>query len=110
MTNDKNEALLRDFYETKSALDILSKEVDEKKKLVLEYLKTLPDTKTSVDGVGFYVRTTPRYEFSGFVDNLIEELKTYNDGLKLAKKTEIEAGTATVVSEAFAVVVKQPKN
>lgn len=101
--------LLTDFYESKSALDILAKEVDEKKKKVTEYLLTQPDKRTSVGKVGFYLRTTPSYQFSDAVFKAEGLVKSMNEDIKAGKQEEIKTGVAKVISESYAVVVQQPK-
>ena len=101
--------LLIDFYESKSALDILTKEVDEKKKKVLEFLLQCPDKKSSVGKVGFYLRTTPSYQFTKKVLEAEALIKDMNEDMKASKQEEIKTGVAKVISESYAVVVQQPK-
>ena len=91
--------ILQDYYESKTALEILQKEVDELKAKVVEELKAAPDQKMETGLASFRLQTNYTYQYSVKVTKLAEEVKTL-------KKEEEVSGTAKVVSETTYPIMK----
>ena len=91
--------ILEDYKISKMALDIMTKNVNEKKQAVVEVLRDLPNEKAVYSGASFSLRSYKRYEFSDETDSLAIELSE-------AKKREIESGVAKVVGETVSPTIR----
>lgn len=103
------ENILKDYYQTKKALEILEKEVEEKKAKILEYLEKTKEKRVETEYATFTVRVTPTYSFSPVVTEAEELIKTQKKGIDSMKKDEIERGVATLERTTSVLVMTQPK-
>jgi len=90
--------ILKQYQETKGAIDILQKELDELKPKVVEILEDA-EGKVEISGASFSLRSSITYQYSNKVINLGNEIK-------LLKKEEFENGTATIAKESSSPVMK----
>jgi len=108
--------IFQDYYESKLALDILTKEVENKKQEVIKVLLSLPDNKTVIPGAKFSLRASISYKFSGeyeevkiSVDKIINfsknNIKEAQARLKLVEQEEIAAGKAEILKTIFVPVM-----
>lgn len=104
--------IFQDYYESKLALEILAKELEEKKEKVIEALKKEPENKAEITGARFSLRKDYVYEFSGKTrqkiasiefdlekqKNIIKESQNFIKGLKAQA---IEDGTAKLIDTKY---------
>ena len=102
----KKEEILRDYVESKVKLDQLTKEVDAKKKAVVEVLLKIENHESFVEDVKVSLRRYAKYEYSKKVAFKEEAIKADSEVLKMMKKEEEETGVAELVEETFSPVVK----
>jgi len=94
--------LLKEYYNTKKALDILEKDLDVLKVQLMEVLKQT-DEKLVLPGMAtFYVQAKRIYQYSAKVEEM---------GVSLSKMKKIEEldGTATVKTTSYFPVMKTLK-
>lgn len=101
--------LLKDYYTSKAALDILTEELDEKKKIIIEHLKTIPDNKTGIDEAKFSLRLTPTYQFTQAVEDKAKFVEVAKQALKEVQAEEIKSGAAKVVKTTEILVMTKNK-
>jgi hypothetical protein len=96
--------ILTDYAESKAALEILQKEVDEAKAKVVEFLKTVPGNRTMVPGYGtFTFQTRITYEYSKVATDM------YDQFVRI-KKQEEQDGTAKAKTINEFPVIRKEKN
>lgn len=100
------EIILRDYVESKAKLEQLTKEVDAKKKAVVEVLLKIENHESFVEDVRVSLRRFAKYEYSKKVALKEEAIKADSEVLKMMKKEEEETGVAELVDETFSPVVK----
>lgn len=100
------ESVLKDYVEFKVKVDSLVKELDAKKKAVVDILLSLESREALVDDVKISLRRTVKWEYSKKVALKEETIKAETDILKIMKKEEEESGKATVLEENYTPVVK----
>lgn len=104
--------ILQEYYEIKTALDLLTKEAEDKKTAVIEVLKALPGGKAEIAGAKFSLRKDYVYEFSNKTQQKAAQIefdladhkkviKDSQDFIKQMKAVEIEDGTATLIETKF---------
>lgn len=93
------EQILLDYKTAKIALDIMQRKVDEKKALVVEALKGLPEHKAKIDDTSFSLRAWTTYEYTKEVTNMQNKLRAL-------QKLEVTTGRATIKSETYAPVMR----
>lgn len=104
--------IFQDYYEAKLALDILTKEVEEKKSELIKTLLSVPDNKVEMTGVKFYLKKEFIYEFSAkahflekrseeIIEGIKEKLKGLQTGVRKIKVQEIENGTAKLIDTKY---------
>lgn len=107
-----SKTILEKYYESKAALEILSKEVEEMRQEVIEHLLQLPGNKAELPNAKFSLRKDYDYAFSQKVleqetqaKPVIDEhklaIKQQQDFIKKMKAQEIEDGTAEVVDTTY---------
>jgi cation transport regulator ChaC len=112
--------ILDDYQETKMALDILSKEVEEKKQAVIEYLKTQLDNKAETSTATFLLRKNCVYKYSDRVEKLdakiAESTRVFRSSIEYEtellvklRKNEEKEGKAEVIKETFTPVMSLKK-
>lgn len=110
MEENTIEQKLKNFFDLKTEVAVLTEKMNKEKEEVTAFLKTQPEMKYSVGegetAVGFSLRATPVYEFSGVVESLEGNSKLISDKIKEVKKNEIESGVAKVVNTQYAVYTK----
>lgn len=108
--------IFRDYYESKLALDILTKEVEEKKEEIVKFLLSLPDNRNEIPGAKFYLKKDFIYEFSKKANQKIaqiefdlekqkEIIKMEQVSIKRIKAQEIEDGTAKLLDTKYVPVM-----
>lgn len=102
----KKEELLKDYVESKMALDKLTKEVDAKKKDVVEALLAEESHEYFVKDVKISLRRMVKYGYSKKIALKEEAIKADSEVLKIMKKEEEEKGVAKLLEETFTPVVK----
>lgn len=114
------ERILREYLESKLAIDILLEDLEKQKVNVIEALKNLPNNKAVVGGASFSLRTSNAYEYSPTVIKLDTEIKDLNDKWKQTiapktedlvdlKKKEEADGTAKLIKQSFIPVMTVKK-
>jgi hypothetical protein len=108
--------ILQEYYETKLALDILTKELDQKKEAVIEHLKAKVDHKDEIAGARFSLRRSFSYEYTAktmqkasqidfdLTDHR-EAIKEGENFIKGMKAQEVEDGSATLLSTTFSPIM-----
>ena len=91
--------ILKNYYETKKAIDDLTKYLNVLKPQVVEIAK---EGKVDTEFATFTVQTFTTYQYSDRVTQLANELSTL-------KKEELEGGIATVKSESVSPVMRVKK-
>ena len=97
-----NNKILQDYHTSKLALDIMTKEVNEKKQAVTDFLASQPNKKAEIDEASFSLRAYITYEFS----EVIQEKQVQ---IKNLQKLEISSGVAKVKSEKYSPVMRKLK-
>lgn len=112
--------ILEDYYMSKLALDILTKEVEEKKQAVAEFLLTLSENKAEIPGAKFHIKKEFTYEFSDkailleektneMVLGIKDKIKSLQKGVKNVQAIEIEDGTAQLTDTKYIPVMTLKK-
>lgn len=112
--------ILQDYYETKTALEILTKEVEEKKQAVIEYLKTQLDFKAETPLAKFSLRRDFEYEFtnktmqkaSQIEFDLLSHKEAIKEGqtfIKNLKAVEVEDGSAKLINTTYSPIMTAKK-
>lgn len=94
------EKIFSDYYESKLALDALTKKVADKRQGLVDALKTYPGNRMAIPGARFSLRAYKSYKFSP----VVQEAKMM---LADRQKKEIDEGIATVAKETFTPVMNQ---
>lgn len=108
--------IFQDYYEAKLALDILAKEVEEKKEAIAKALLSESDNKVIIAGAKFHLKRDFIYEFSDkaqlleektnkTINGFKETIKTCQSAIKDIKAQEIEDGTATLIETRYTPVM-----
>lgn len=101
---------LKDYHETKKAIELLTKQLADKKGIITDFLKDQPEMKYSVgegkSAIGFSLRQSPTYEYSSDVTELEIKQDLISEKIKKIKKQEVENGKAKIVHTAYSVYSK----
>jgi len=102
----KDKEVLASYIEAKIQLDVLTKEVSEKKAEVVKIIQATEDQKALVGDHTVTLRRYAKYTYSDKVNLREDKLKADKEIVTLLKNDEELDGAAELVSETFTPLVK----